>query len=125
MKDKNKKVEARPDKFGHFGEFGGRYVPDTLMSALLQLEAEYKKIKRDKQFQSELNALLKEYAGTYLTTLKARVAESAKLWSEVADDFDSRALLEQMNRDELYAVLALDYFKKLLGRNPVMDSHPF
>ena len=31
----------------------------------------------------------------------------------------------EMTRDELYAVVALDYFKKLLGRNPVMQSHPF
>jgi hypothetical protein len=69
--------------------------------------------------------VLKKYAGKYLTGLKARVASSAEVWQAVAEDFDSRTLLEQMNRDELYAVLALDYLKKLLDRNPVMDSHPF
>jgi hypothetical protein len=43
----------------------------------------------------------------------------------VGGKFDSQTLLEQMTRDELYAVLALDYFKKLLGHDHVMASHPF
>ncbi len=52
-----------PDKKGYFGEFGGRYVPETLIYALDQLSAEYKKAKKDKKFRSELNYYLKEYAG--------------------------------------------------------------
>lgn len=69
--------------------------------------------------------VLREYAGNYLAGLRARISSSSKIWKDVAEDFDSRTLLEQMSRDELYAVLALDYFKKLLDRNPVMESHPF
>ncbi len=52
-----------PDKKGYFGEFGGRYVPETLIYALDELSAEYKKAKKDKKFRSELNYYLKEYAG--------------------------------------------------------------
>jgi hypothetical protein len=69
--------------------------------------------------------VLRKYAGDYFAGLKKRIAASANIWKNVADDFDSRALLDHMSRDELYAVVALDYLKKLLGRNPVMDSHPF
>ena len=68
---------------------------------------------------------LRKYARDYLAGLEQRLASSEAIWKKVARDFDSRILLEQMTRDELFAVVALDYFKKLLGRNPVMDSHPF
>lgn len=52
-----------PDERGHFGIYGGRYVPETLMQAILELEREYKKAVADLQFQSELRGLLKEYVG--------------------------------------------------------------
>lgn len=68
---------------------------------------------------------LRKYVGEYLTDLRRRISSSKKLWEKVGPDFDSRSLLNQMDRDELYSVLALDYFKKILGRNPVMDDHPF
>lgn len=55
--------EVLPDKRGHFGIYGGRYVPETLMAPLLELEREYKKIKRDGFFKQELNYFLKNYAG--------------------------------------------------------------
>src|SRR5437660_2082023 len=46
-----------------FGPYGGRYVPETLMAALEQLEREYEKARRDKKFRDEFQRLLKEYAG--------------------------------------------------------------
>jgi tryptophan synthase beta chain len=52
--------ESRP---GRFGVYGGRYVPETLMAALVELEHEYEKAKADAAFQAELGALLKDYAG--------------------------------------------------------------
>jgi len=52
-----------PDKRGHFAEFGGKFVPETLMSALDELEKEYKKAKQDRVFRRELDYYLKEYAG--------------------------------------------------------------
>ena len=52
--------ESRP---GRFGIYGGRYVPETLMAALMELEREYEIAKADPAFQAELNGLLKDYAG--------------------------------------------------------------
>ncbi|MGQ9610054.1 MAG: tryptophan synthase subunit beta [bacterium] len=52
-----------PDKRGHFGIYGGRFVSETLMTALIELEEAYLKAKNDEHFQSELNYYLHEYAG--------------------------------------------------------------
>ena len=52
-----------PDENGHFGIFGGRYVPETLMPALLQLKDEYDKIRFDKDFWEEVHYYLKDYVG--------------------------------------------------------------
>ncbi len=52
-----------PDENGHFGIFGGRYVPETLMPALLKLKDEYESIRFDKAFWKEVNYYLKEYVG--------------------------------------------------------------
>jgi len=52
-----------PDHYGHFGIFGGRYVPETLIPALEELEKNYKKIKKDEKFQCLLKYYLKNYAG--------------------------------------------------------------
>mmetsp|Transcript_9740 Transcript_9740/g.41729 ORF Transcript_9740/g.41729 Transcript_9740/m.41729 type:complete len:452 (-) Transcript_9740:263-1618(-) len=52
-----------PNEFGRFGDFGGRYVPETLMPALEELTAEWEKAKKDPEFQKELNGLLKDYVG--------------------------------------------------------------
>jgi tryptophan synthase beta chain len=52
-----------PDKTGHFAEFGGRYVPETLIYALDELEKEYNKARRDKKFAQEFDYYLREYAG--------------------------------------------------------------
>jgi tryptophan synthase beta chain len=48
---------------GRFGAYGGRYVPETLMAALEELESAYEQAKRDPEFQRELDYLLREYAG--------------------------------------------------------------
>jgi tryptophan synthase beta chain len=48
---------------GRFGAYGGRYVPETLMAALQELEREYEKARRDPKFQKRLDLLLKTYAG--------------------------------------------------------------
>lgn len=48
---------------GHFGEFGGQFVPETLMVALRELEAEYEAAKRDAAFRDELAGLLRDFAG--------------------------------------------------------------
>jgi tryptophan synthase beta chain len=52
-----------PDRLGHFGEFGGRYVAETLMPALLELDAAYRTLRRNRDFTRELRDYLREYAG--------------------------------------------------------------
>jgi tryptophan synthase beta chain len=52
-----------PDRRGHFGVFGGRYVAETLMPALLELEAAYRHFRRDRAVRKELAALLSHYVG--------------------------------------------------------------
>jgi len=52
-----------PDAAGHFGRFGGVFVPETLVAALQQLEAEYGRAKADQQFQRDLDFYLREFVG--------------------------------------------------------------
>jgi tryptophan synthase beta chain len=52
-----------PDKGGHFGPYGGMFVPETLMEPLHELAREYQKARRDKRFREELAYYLREYAG--------------------------------------------------------------
>ncbi|MGQ0794267.1 MAG: tryptophan synthase subunit beta [Deltaproteobacteria bacterium] len=52
-----------PDAMGRFGDYGGRYVPETLMPALLDLERAYLEIKDDAEFKAELSHYLSEYVG--------------------------------------------------------------
>lgn len=52
-----------PDKRGHFGMFGGRFVPETLMPALMELEKKYHYYRKDRSFKEELRFYLTEYTG--------------------------------------------------------------
>ena len=53
----------QPDKRGHFEEFGGKYVPETLIPAINELEQLYSEVRPDNTFQAELSSLLKHYSG--------------------------------------------------------------
>ena len=52
-----------PDKHGYFGDYGGRFVPETLMHALFELDKLYRDAKRDVTFKKEFVAMLRSYAG--------------------------------------------------------------
>ncbi|HEY5997279.1 MAG TPA: tryptophan synthase subunit beta [Candidatus Deferrimicrobiaceae bacterium] len=68
-----------PDANGHFGPFGGRYVAETLMTALVELETAYKKAMRDRSFKAELARLSRDYAGRPTPLYFAgRLTEKAK-----------------------------------------------
>ncbi|MCU1353244.1 MAG: trpB [Acidimicrobiales bacterium] len=54
---------AEPSEDGRFGEFGGRYIPETLMPACIELEAAFRQAWVDPGFRGELDALLRDYAG--------------------------------------------------------------
>jgi tryptophan synthase beta chain len=56
-------LETQPDEIGHWGIYGGRYVPETLMAPLEELTAAYFTAREDPAFESELATLLKDYAG--------------------------------------------------------------
>jgi tryptophan synthase beta chain len=60
----SKKTSSQlPDSHGYFGPYGGKYVPETLMGALEELEKAYKAAKKDPHFKKELNRYLKNFAG--------------------------------------------------------------
>ena len=48
---------------GRFGSYGGQYIPETLMNAVIELEEAYNRYKKDPEFNRELTTLLNEYAG--------------------------------------------------------------
>ena len=58
-----KSTHTLPDEMGHFGPYGGRFVPETLMSTLDELEIAYCQAKTDEKFNSDLRDLLRNYAG--------------------------------------------------------------
>jgi tryptophan synthase beta chain len=71
-----------PDLAGHFGQYGGRFVPEALIRALDELEAAYREAKVDPQFQAEFTDLLRNYAGTPSLLYPARRL-SARLGAEI------------------------------------------
>ena len=56
-------LRQQPDPAGHFGEYGGRYVAETLMPLILELEREYRAAKADPAFRAELDGLMTHYVG--------------------------------------------------------------
>jgi len=76
-------LRALPDERGHFGQFGGRYVAETLMPLILDLEREYRAAKADPAFQAEFDGLMTHYVGRpsplyYAERLTAHYRASAK-----------------------------------------------
>ncbi|MBH8554110.1 tryptophan synthase subunit beta [Nostocaceae cyanobacterium CENA357] len=58
-----KTTTQQPDSLGRFGKFGGKYVPETLMPALAELETAYQQYRHDPNFQAQLQNLLRDYVG--------------------------------------------------------------
>ena len=78
-----------PDARGHFGPYGGRFVPETLMHPLQQLEAEYFKAQQDPEFQRELEYYLREFCGRptplYFAERLTRALNGAKIYLKRED----------------------------------------
>ena len=68
----DKTWKGKPDASGHFGIFGGRFVPETLMQALDELTSAYKLLKRNAKFRQELEYYLKTYVGRPTPLYEAR-----------------------------------------------------
>jgi len=66
-----------PDSRGRFGKFGGRYVPETLMSPLMELEEAYEASLKDDSFRTEMNRILRDYVGRPTPLTRARRLEEA------------------------------------------------
>jgi tryptophan synthase beta chain len=72
------KPVTQPDSLGHWGRYGGRFVPETLMAPLEELTAAFEAARADASFQKELDSLLKDYAGRPTPLFFAqRLTESA------------------------------------------------
>ena len=78
-----------PDARGHFGPYGGMFVPETLMTALNDLTQEYLKAREDADFQRQLSWLLQEYAGRptplYFAERLTRTLGGAKIYLKRED----------------------------------------
>src|SRR5581483_9260868 len=65
-------MTALPDRRGFFGEFGGRFVPETLMAALNEFESAYRRLRRDREFRRELDDVLSDFVGRPTPLTEAR-----------------------------------------------------
>src|SRR5262249_43202660 len=82
-------IETVPDALGHFGPYGGRYVPETLMYPLQQLEQEYLRAQNDPEFQQEFHYYLSEFCGRptplYLAERLTKELGGAKIYLKRED----------------------------------------
>ena len=82
-------AESQPDARGHFGPYGGRYVAETLMAPLAELEAAYRSLRADPAFQAELDADLAHYVGRpsplYLAERLSRETGGARIYLKRED----------------------------------------
>ncbi|WP_298754126.1 tryptophan synthase subunit beta [uncultured Arcobacter sp.] len=111
-----KRSKFDPDENGHFGEFGGRYVPETLMPILLDLEKQYEKYRFDKEFWEEVNELLKEYVGRDTPLYHAK---------NISDEIGAKVYLKREDLNHTGAhkvnnVIAQGLFAKKLGKTKVI-----
>ena len=82
-------MKKLPDDRGYFGAFGGRFVPETLMAPLTELEQAYSKVKRDRGFVSRYDELLQHYVGRPTPLFSARRLSArlggARIWLKRED----------------------------------------
>jgi tryptophan synthase beta chain len=82
-------IVSQPDASGHFGPYGGRYVPEVLMAPLEELENAYVEVRHDAEFQAELKNLLENYAGRptplYFAKRLSQTLGGAKLYFKRED----------------------------------------
>ncbi len=104
----------QPDAHGHFGPYGGMFVPETLMAALTELTAVYEAAKNDPAFKSELDRLLTEYVGRptplYLAERWTRELGGARIYLKREDLLHTGA--HKINNALGQALLALRLGKK-------------
>ncbi len=109
-------TQTLPDARGHFGEFGGQYVPETLMPALAELEAAFAAAMADPAFHRELDGLLKDYVGrpsplTFASRLSEQVG--AKVYLKRED-------LNHTGAHKINAVIAQGLLARRMGKRRII-----
>ena len=108
------KQNRLPDKKGYYGNFGGRYVPETLVSALNELERSYFKIARSGSFKKKLDHYLKSYAGRptplYFAEKLTKKFKKAKIYLKREDLLHTGA--HKINNTLAQVILAVEMGKK-------------
>ena len=84
-------MRSLPNRAGYFGEFGGKYVPETLMAALDEFESAYRKLRRDRSFRAELESILIDYVG------RPTALTEAKRFAELCGEFRLFLKREDLN----------------------------
>lgn len=113
----SKNLKKFPDKNGRFGNYGGKFVSETLMPALDELEKEYRKIKKNKTFRKQINILLKDFVGRptplYLAERTSKELNGAKIYLKREDLAHTGA--HKINNTVGQAILA-----KAMGKNRII-----
>jgi tryptophan synthase beta chain len=113
----SKNLKKFPDKNGRFGNYGGKFVSETLMPALDELEKEYRKIKKNKTFRKQINSLLKDFVGRptplYLAERTSKELNGAKIYLKREDLAHTGA--HKINNAVGQAILA-----KAMGKNRII-----
>lgn len=106
-----------PDKEGHFGEYGGRFVPETLMGALEELDKEYKAIKNNRDFQRKLSNLNSSFTGRptplYYAENLTKKLDGAKIYLKRED-------LAHTGAHKINNALGQGLLAKHIGKNRVI-----
>lgn len=105
-----------PDESGHFGKFGGRFVPETLMPALIELDKVYKSYRFDPDFWAEVNALLDTYVGRPSPLYKAENL-SRELGAEI---YLKREDLNHTGAHKVNNTIAQGVLAKRMGKTKII-----
>ncbi len=116
---------AYPDEKGHYGIYGGRYVPETLMQSVLELEEAYKEAMQDEAFQKELNHYLKTYVGRetplYYAENMTKYCGGAKIYLKREDlNHTGAHKINNTNRSGNY--LQCEWARKKLSLKQELDN---
>lgn len=111
----------QPDSNGKFGQFGGQFVAETLMPAVLELEAAYEKIKKDPEFQKELDYYLKYYVGRPSPLYSAeRLTETIRSGDKGAKIYLKRDELNHTGSHKINNCLGQILLAKKMGKKRII-----
>ena len=106
-----------PDRSGYFGDFGGQYVPETLMAALEEFESAYRRLRRDKSFRAELDDVLANFVG------RPSPLTEAKRFAELCGGFRLFLKREDLNHTGAHKInnaIAQAILAKRMGKQRII-----